>query len=197
MRIKLKRQITIFPFCFVFPKSFVHSFQESIFLSCILVVFMMVMLWSIIIFEKSPSPCSIGLHLLVQRHVHPTKPLVAILFIGSVTQQAYPNVFCTSFPTELMHACINSFSKRKSNVILQYGKPYASMECFPNAHMPIHPCVMRIYKFPQKIPQLQLNEFRTNLDLGANIHHLSSPLSNLATRDDSTFVAGQENMIGN
>jgi hypothetical protein len=35
-------------------------------MSCILVVFMMVMFWSIILFEKSPSPCSIELHLLVR-----------------------------------------------------------------------------------------------------------------------------------
>lgn len=34
-------------------------------MSCILVVFMMVMLWSIILFEKSSFPCSIELQLLV------------------------------------------------------------------------------------------------------------------------------------
>jgi hypothetical protein len=34
-------------------------------MSCILVVFMMAMLWFIILFEKSPSPYSIELHLLI------------------------------------------------------------------------------------------------------------------------------------
>lgn len=34
-------------------------------MSCILGVFMMVMLWFIILFEKSPSPYSIELHLFV------------------------------------------------------------------------------------------------------------------------------------